>query len=231
MRLSLSRLALSAALTLAASGAASDAAAQAIYAPVGGTVTAGGPGFGALASTFDQSGLSVGYTSGVTDFAAYLASGPTHTFTTAGMEWFSAPGTSASVTYDLGQVRRLTRLALWNEESAGIGSLSVFGSTDGITFAPLAAGLAPTDHPGGDYPADVFTLAAQDARYVRFDMSGCPQPDPAFFQGCAIGEVAFEAFPPGATTTTPEPGTLALLAGGLLGVVGAVRTRQKRAPR
>ena len=41
----------------------------------------------------------------------------------AGFEWFSNSGTTAAVvTYDLGAVITIDRLALWNEESSGIGT-------------------------------------------------------------------------------------------------------------
>ena len=85
---------------------ASGAQAGPITCAVGGTINAGGPGFGTLTETFDQSGLDVGYTCGVTDFDTYIASGPVHTDIFAGFEWFSEQGSnSASVTYDLGSVQ------------------------------------------------------------------------------------------------------------------------------
>lgn len=202
---------------------ASRAAAQVIYAPVGGVIDVGTPGFGALSDTYNQSGLSAGYVSGVTSFAGYIGTNPLHTQFTAGTEWFSSGGT-ATVTYDLGAALNVTRLALWNEESNGIGLLNVYGSADGTSFAALALGLTPIDNPAGaDYPAQLFTLAAGSARYVRLEMSRCPG---LLLPRCSIGEVAFEV---GATTTTaPEPGTWALLGTGLVGVAGA-GARRKRA--
>ena len=72
-----------AALTLCA---ISTASAAPIYSAVSGVVNVGGPGFGTLTETLNQSGLSSGYTSGVTNFNTYMASNPTHTLVFNGFE-------------------------------------------------------------------------------------------------------------------------------------------------
>lgn len=213
--------ALAVALTLAL--APSVDAQDVIVSPVSGVINSGGPGFGLLSHTFDQSGLSAGFTSGVTLFDTFLALNPTHTTTFSGFEWFSNSGTtSASVTYDLGSVMTIGRLALWNEESSGIGTLDLWGSVNGVDFFQLALGLNPTDHFAVDYTADVFSWTAQDLRYVRFDMSDCPQPNVGSFDACAIGEVAF-ASTNGIVVETPEPATALLLLSGLAGIAFARR--------
>jgi hypothetical protein len=207
---------------------ASPAAAQTIIRPVAATINSGGPGAGSIADTYNGAGLSTNFVSGVTNFDAYIASGPTHTFVFQNTEWFSNPNTTAAtVTYDLGSIFGIDRLALWNEEASGIGSLNLLGSTDGSAFTAFASGLLPTDHLGGAYAADVFAFAAQSVRYVRFEMSGCPQPNrQETYPGCAIGEVAFRT----ANVTIPEPSTYALLGSGLL-AIGGVATRRRRAAR
>lgn len=211
------------AAALAASTIAIPAQAGQILGAVGGVINSGGPGFGSINDTFNQAGLLAGYTSGVTDFASYLASNPTHTTTFNGFEWFSAQGTnSASVTYDLGSALGIKSLALWNEESSGIGSLALFGSLDGVTFSSLGA-FNPIDNPVGvDYGAEVFSFAATQARYIRFDMTGCPQ-QPSTFSACAIGEVAFESAVIGAV---PEPATWAMMISGFGMIGGAMRRRR-----
>jgi hypothetical protein len=211
-------------LMLACACALAFAPAQAgtIVSPVGATINLGGPGAGAIADTFDQGGLSAGFTSGVTDFASYLATNPTHSILVSGREWFSEEQPFAAVTYDLGAVSRIAALALWNEESSGIGRLDLSVSSDGVLFAPLASGLVPFDNPLADYPAEVFAFAPTAFRFIRFDMSGCPQPDPGTFAGCAIGEVAFERVAD--ATGAPAPAALGLFGLGLLGLA-ALRRR------
>ena len=99
----------------AASVFVSPAAAQVIIAPTGATIDSGGPGFGSIVNTFNQAGLSAGYISGVTNFNAYIASNPSHVQIFACCEWFSNFGTtSATVTYDLGSLKTIDALALWN---------------------------------------------------------------------------------------------------------------------
>ena len=201
------------------------AGAAVILSPVSAVIDSSGPGFGTINDTFNQNGLTAGFTSGVTDFDAYLAGNPLHDWIFAGNEWFGNSGTSSAVvTYDLGALFTIDRLALWNEEASGIGLLDLLGSTDGIAFSPLASGLAPTDNfETDDYAADVFAFAATQVRYVRFEMSDCPQPlrdESAPFPACAIGEVAFSS----GATAVAEPATLLLLGMGIASLgIGARR--------
>lgn len=197
-----------------------------IFSPIDGVIDVSGPGFGGLSDTFNQAGLSAGFTSGVTSFAAYDPAAVTHTLVFSGNEWFSEENTtSATVTYDLGSSIGIDKLALWNDEFSGIGSLDLFVSNDGMNFSSLALDLTPTNNPmNADYVADVFSFGAVSARYIRFAMSGCPQADPGNFPSCAIGEVAFSAADVG---MVPEPGTYALMLAGLLAVGVACRRRQR----
>lgn len=202
------------------------ASADVILGAVAGTINLSGPGFGTLTETFDQAGLSKSYVSGVTDFDAYLSTGPTHTPFFPSFEWFSNEGTTvADVTYDLGAVHTIGRVALWNEDASGIGLLSLFGSHDGVGFSPLSVDLSPTNREfGQDYGVDVFGFAAAQVRYIRFDMSACPQPDDLnTFVGCGVGEVAFAGVP-----AVPEPASVALLGLGLTAIAIWRRRRSAR---
>lgn len=204
---------------------ATPAYAQTIIGAKSAVINSGGPGDGNIADTYNQAGLATTYVSGVTNFNSYIAGNPRHTPTFGGFEWFSSNGTrSASVTYDLGSVIAIDRLALWNEESSGIGLLTLLGSADGISYSNIGQ-FTPTDHlPSvASYGADVFSFATLSTRYVRFDMSRCPQVN-STYTACAIGEVAFRT----ASTmgAIPEPATWALMLAGF-GAVGATVRRRR----
>jgi len=203
--------------------------AQFIISPTGGVINSGGPGFGTLTETWDQSGLLTGFTNGVTSFDSYIAGNPLHTSNFEGFEWFSNSGsTSASVTYDMGAIGSFDRLALWNEETSGIGRLNLSYSTDNVNFFSLASNLTPTDNPlvgiYTPYGADIFSFGPTSFQWVRFDMDLCPQQNPGNFPGCAIGEVAFRT---SGEEVVPEPATMSLLATGLAGMAAARRRRKK----
>lgn len=204
------------------------AMASVIIAPVSATIDVGGPGFGPIDDTFNQSGLSTGYTAGVTDFDSYIASDPTHDYVFSGNEWFSNEGTSsAQVTYDLGSVFGIDTLALWNEDTSGIGLLELSYSVDGLNFLGLGS-YNPANNPvNADYSAQLFSFAPVNAQYVRFGMSGCPQPDGTNFQACAIGEVAFRTAEVNAAV--PEPGTWAMMLLGFGAMGWSFKRRRKLA--
>ena len=206
--------------------AAQPVTAQTIVGAAGATINSGGPGDGSINNTFNQAGLATGYTSGVTNFDTYIAGNPQHSLSFAGNEWFATAGaTSASVTYDLGSILGIDAMALWNEDFSGIGTFDLYGSTDGLAFA-LLGNFSPTDSVNNaDYGPQVFSFTALDARYFRLDASGCPQ-QPAGYDSCAIGEVAFRT---AATNAVPEPGTWAMMLLGFSAVGFALRRRKSLA--
>lgn len=165
-------------------------------------------------NTRDGSGLSPGFTSGVTDFDTYMAGNPLHTLAFNNNEWFSTSITrSATVTYDMGAVYSIDKMAFWNEDSNGVTSMDVFGSEDGVTFVQLLNDAVPTDHAIVDYPADIYSWGAQNLRHFRFELT-CGW--------CAIGEVAFRTSD---ANQVPVPGTLALLGAAGIAGFGARRRR------
>lgn len=181
-------------------------------------INSSGPGFGSINDVINQNGLSIGYNSGVTDFDTYIASAPSHTIVFSGAEWFSNSGSrSASVTFDLGALLNIASFALWNEEVSGIGRLNVFYSADNISFSQILNNVAPNNNPlNTSYTAEVFSFDTITTRYLRFDMSDCPQQN-STFDACALGEVAFNSVERVARDV-PEPSTLTILALGVIGL-------------
>ncbi len=185
----------------------------------------------AIDSTHDQSGLSSGFTSGVTDFDAYLATNPLHEWIyTDGSEWFSLTGeTQGTIVYDLGAEYDLARLALWNEEFSGIQSMLVETATNpGFVGAVNVGNFGPANTPfDQSYPAEVFNLLPGAGRYVRLTITGPQNPNRGTF--LSMGEIAFDANP-AAPAAVPEPATLALVGLGL-GVIYRARRRTRQGVR
>ena len=177
---------------------------------------------GDAAHVFDQSGLSSTFTSGVTDFATYMAGSPSHTFLYSGFEWFSSLGVhSGFFIFDLGAAYNLLHVADWNDEFSGLTSLTVSTCATAACAAPVAiGGGTPTNWPDTvtSYTADVFALSGASSRYLRIDMTG-PQAL-ADYDGLSMGEIAFDVTPAAA----PEPSSLFLIASGAL-VFGIRRLR------
>lgn len=206
----------------------STAQAGTIVSAVDATVLSGGPGIGDIADTYNLFGLFNDYVSGVTDFDSYAFS-QLHDFEYDGQEWFSNEGTTASVvSYDLGKVQNVQGMAFWNEDGTGVGQLNLLGSTDGTNWFSLLSNLHPTDNTfKAAYKADVYSWQSVALRYVKLEMSGCPQVQPAsnILTACGIGEVAFNASP---TTAVPELNPISMGALGLgLMALGLRRRRSQ----
>jgi len=62
-----------------------------------------------IINTINQSGLSLGYVSGVTDLDSYLAANPTHTSEANGTEWFSEDYSQVSQTLKSGKASKASK--------------------------------------------------------------------------------------------------------------------------
>ena len=141
---------------------------------------------------------------------AYTGGGPAHLHDFSG-EWFSGglnaeAEAEAQIIYDLGEVMKIDRLALWNEDWVGFGTGRLSTSADGVNYSGPTwfqpANMFWYQDEDHYYGVQVFELGVRDARYVKLDISDCSQPEPesAWWEApgpelCGIGEVAF------ATTT------------------------------
>jgi hypothetical protein len=142
------------------------------------------------------------------------------------------------LTFDLGAAHGLTNAYLWNFSQyrgsptntldltgRGVKNFDLLGSLDGATFTPIATGLQMAKSEvglndgasgGGTIGSVPITTQAFDisatARYVRVlihsDWNGIAT------DNVGLAQVAF-----GGTAVTPEPGTLVLLASGLIGLL------------
>ena len=85
---------------------------------VGNTMGTGVNG-GSTANIINQTGLSSGFVSGVTDFSAYLATGPIHETNDEFNAWAGENGpVLGDLDFDLGSTFLLSSLALWSQSNA-----------------------------------------------------------------------------------------------------------------
>ncbi|MFO0953728.1 MAG: discoidin domain-containing protein [Isosphaeraceae bacterium] len=180
-----------------------------------------------IGNVIDQSGLSTGYTSGVTDFATYIAGNPTHFSASSGLDWISSTGvTTGNVDFDLGAAFTIDRFALWNigdNDSRNLTGFTLLASPDN-TFATttnLGSFTASTTDPAAAAPAQVFSFTATSTQFVRMQITSNNGSVRTGFGEAAFGQAA----------AVPEPSTLAL--GSMLAAAGlgcaAVRRRRRAA--
>lgn len=191
------------------------------------SVTNGTPdwdGFGTygISQTCDQSGLLYNYSSGVTDFDQYVTSPlPWHSSQAAVYEWWAPLGyTSDWIIYDLGASMLVDRVALWNEEAAGLDSVTVTtANMSDFSDAMAGGGFTATDWGNGSwYLPDVYSLSggARMARYIRLDVTADMTPSTTPDPYVSMGEFA--------VSVVPEPSALLAIGAGL----GLLVARRKR---
>jgi hypothetical protein len=173
--------------------------------------------------TIDQSGLSVNYLSGVTDFASYTSSDPIHAQGDQPPTYAAANVASPfNVDYALGGTYGVNQLALWNypfPTSGGLHSFEVYTSGDaGFAASTLVGSFIALDDGTLLNHVQVFDLADTNAAFVRIHSLSTRQNGFAGFSEVAFGVNAV-------SSDLPEPGVPALALIGLLAAVLARRTR------
>jgi hypothetical protein len=192
------------------------APAATVMAPVHAAPTTTG-GAHAPGLLIDQSGLSTGYTPGVTDFDAYLAGGPTHTAGGTNGWRSQTPDNSPWVWLELSGPTVLDALALWVDGAAPPAFMDVIAEIDGVGYVPLAEDVAlGAPALGNPVPAQRVDWAAVTTSRLLLQLS-CRPNDAA----CGLGEVILRS----PANTVPEPAVPALLAAAVTALVAQRRRR------
>jgi hypothetical protein len=194
-------------------GATGQVLAQAIVSPVSATTNMGQTY--PLANAYNHTGLLTNFTSGVTDFNAYVAGNPQHD---------SQPGTDWAATtpigvadFDLGSVKNVNRVAIWNfgglagNITYAIKQVSLESSVDSSFSSPAILGTYNLGVYSTTNPGQVFSFPTVAARYFRlydFQSNGAPS--------IGLGEIAF-------ATVIPEPASPILVGFAAFGALAALR--------
>lgn len=173
-----------------------------------------------IANVSNQTGLSMGFVSGVTDWNTYFTGNPNHS-PSAVNEWWGSQGVlQGSIVFDLGSSYLVDKIAIWNEEYNGIYTFNVLTSNDGISFASVGSSFYPTDWNNTSslpYDADIFSLTPTMGQYVRLDITGVRN-------AVTMGEIVFST----SNSTIPEPSSILLLGFGMVGLAGVARKKMAK---
>ena len=109
-----------------------EASASAISSPTAVIGNSMGTAGDSTAHLIDESGLSILFTSGVTDFNTYIGSGPTHDVNADPNAWAGLGGPALGfLEFDLGSVYQLTDFVLWTQSNGNaVDSFNLFSAPD-----------------------------------------------------------------------------------------------------
>lgn len=204
-----------------------------IYGPISATSTVGNSNSGGTFDTahlISQDGLTVNYTSGVTDSSAYT-SNHNNSFD----EWLSQIGTGfpGFVTFDMGQSLPLNGMLYWASNWKSSGNLDVKefelltdiddDPTNGLGTALGTFNPAQSNNP---HPMQTFSFTQTETRYVQMRILD----DYGTNTRAGFSEAAFIAA--ASSTAVPEPSSFALASVlGMTAVASRYVRRRRRAKR
>ena len=181
-----------------------------------------------IINIINQSGLSNGYTSLVTDFDSYIASNPTAFHGVGSNVWGAPSGVRAGfIDLDLGGSYVIDKLALWNlvDDPSAIQQFNLLVDDNSAFSSPANLGNFIASNSLGSRPdteAQVFGLAATTASFARLEIlnTWSPSSFSVAFNEAAFGVTAVNG-------PVPEPTTMLLVGSGLLGLWGARKKFKK----
>jgi hypothetical protein len=160
----------------------------------------------AATKMIDKSGLSVSYTSNVTNFDTYIAGNPTHShnahqITPADAQaWASSNNVlTGTITFNLGSLFVVESMALWNRIDAGIGGFTLLADADGDFTSGAVTVLSNRSALLGRSGAQVYGFIPTPAQYLRLQVLS----DAHSFPFVSINEIAFEGDQLAADATPP----------------------------
>ena len=155
-----------------------------------------GTSVGSPDNVINQSGLLVGYTSGVTDFDDYYFSTPGHNSDDNNAIWASgSPFLPGNFDFDLGAMVLIESMIIWNcDNQRGVYGFNLLADDNPAFSSPTVLGsfLVDNDGPGDRMAPHPLPFAPTFASHVRMEIISNNGPDPLNVQ---MGEVAFEQVP------------------------------------